>query len=1045
MGITHEFPYANFHDVNIDWILKVIKEFQENYTNIQAALDNAIQQITDMGEEEKQALREETNTLLERLQDECRVCVQNLDLFTKDFITEIRAEKNTAVNDVQYVADQNITTINGLGRLISSNIDSLLSEIPANLAGIIYKQVAISNILSGNTSISTSWFLGDYAGGHPPASPPLSTNVASTTMIIGGAGFVVDIDISATEDDNTILREIRWFTGYDEETGYYTGENVLSINGRYYRWEVPASCYGFSVSIYNNVNLFTTPVAVESDLTWVTAYSKVLDNLLKYNCYDVLTEIIENTNQTHNGVTYTWNNGVCTVTGNATNYSANIVLHSQRMPDSLIDSPAAYLYYDVSATNVLLRIIFKDANNTTLATQYYSKNSIIMIPEGAVVWTMALYVLINTSFSEPTIVSRIAITNTLTNSQLAEMVYNDPYSPGSIINQYSLKNRVTTNGVTYEYADGVWTVSGVATSYSIYNMQNSYIKLPSSTLERGTVYAIYDSDNSHVRMRLLFKHELADTGPRYVYITGDTLVQLASTDRYVKVQLFTDNGTDLTDPCTISKCDLLNAMPVMASDVLYRNVTFDSLKYHNYFLRLNNEYLYFRETKEVMADSNYSASVIPIKKGERVFLKTSAGSIGAKPYAKLTFDHNIDYVFTDSNYFEGYINFDYDGYLVVNVLNTYKPRFACYIFGKSIQENLRKAIFLNSLDDSENMISTYDPNNVCRVLNKGASWARMCNHWGIIGASFDSGEFNYSYPGASFTSEIEMYEYSCWTVFQKMNHIDDLYMYCNGGQNTKDWIRFHPGGPGSARWWAYTSDTEEEVSLWSGGMPYRSGIGIAGGCWWKMREDWENGIKKQIYVINLGSNDINLYYPHDDNWNTLENYDPNLYYTLGTLADIGSYDITRDVDTPPAGRESGPVPGIVNSYTAYLGAIIERVLSVEPDAIILLATIRNGFTDIPNRYNIWLQFNEMIRSFATLETIGGINCKNHIFILDNGKFGPNYNTYPQYSFWCHYHPNSLGYENLAWYWNTLIDECIQRNFTKFRQAMFIGTGKKFIS
>ena len=45
MAIRHEFPYANLHDLNIDWILKIVREFQHNYNSINEELDNAIQTL----------------------------------------------------------------------------------------------------------------------------------------------------------------------------------------------------------------------------------------------------------------------------------------------------------------------------------------------------------------------------------------------------------------------------------------------------------------------------------------------------------------------------------------------------------------------------------------------------------------------------------------------------------------------------------------------------------------------------------------------------------------------------------------------------------------------------------------------------------------------------------------------------------------------------------------------------------------------------------------------------------------------------------------
>lgn len=51
-------PYSNFHDLNQDWIIKVVKQFQENYTGINTAIENGIAQLDEHTEEEKAEITE---------------------------------------------------------------------------------------------------------------------------------------------------------------------------------------------------------------------------------------------------------------------------------------------------------------------------------------------------------------------------------------------------------------------------------------------------------------------------------------------------------------------------------------------------------------------------------------------------------------------------------------------------------------------------------------------------------------------------------------------------------------------------------------------------------------------------------------------------------------------------------------------------------------------------------------------------------------------------------------------------------------------------
>lgn len=69
-GIFGEgFPYSNFHDLNMDWIIKIAKDFLDQYTHIQEIIAN--------GEESLQNLTEEGLAQLQNLTDEGLTQLQN--------------------------------------------------------------------------------------------------------------------------------------------------------------------------------------------------------------------------------------------------------------------------------------------------------------------------------------------------------------------------------------------------------------------------------------------------------------------------------------------------------------------------------------------------------------------------------------------------------------------------------------------------------------------------------------------------------------------------------------------------------------------------------------------------------------------------------------------------------------------------------------------------------------------------------------------------------------------------------------------------------
>ena len=507
--------------------------------------------------------------------------------------------------------------------------------------------------------------------------------------------------------------------------------------------------------------------------------------------------------------------------------------------------------------------------------------------------------------------------------------------------------------------------------------------------------------------------------------------------------------------------------------------------YTGSYWHFGREYTYFNPfTGRRATDQYYNCLWFPVKTGDVVRLRTMAGSNNAKPYALIGSDRLIYDLYTDGDSFDGEITIQQDGFVAVNTRNpeTYGYYdFMCEV-RTSATDELRKLDRINALpiQTERQQFLEYDDNDVCKVLVTGPSRMSMIHNWAIIGASFDSGEFNHAltvYPtvadyqagtnGRTHWAEYEGYEYSCFEYLKRINGIPNMYLYSNGGQNSRDWIRYGPTER-KARTWAYTTGELEVVSpyyednhFWyisddpndprgctwhsetdtytPGGniAPYRTGAGHAGGNWWKLREDLEAGTRYNAYLINLGSNDLNN--NHDFPGDPVAPSEGPAY-DAGTLADIGTYDRTTDTDTVPTGKTASVVPGVVNSYAAYMGAILNRIFAYQPDAIVFVATIRNGFSQNSDRLTAWNAYNDVLKDIVASSTAeGGLYYGKKLYLLDNAAFGPCYDVPPMNGMFVHNHPNALGYQYIAGYWNTLIDHAIQKNYLAMQQSMFIGT------
>lgn len=41
-GFIHKFPYSNFHELNLDWIISEVKKLREEFTGVKKEIDDAV-------------------------------------------------------------------------------------------------------------------------------------------------------------------------------------------------------------------------------------------------------------------------------------------------------------------------------------------------------------------------------------------------------------------------------------------------------------------------------------------------------------------------------------------------------------------------------------------------------------------------------------------------------------------------------------------------------------------------------------------------------------------------------------------------------------------------------------------------------------------------------------------------------------------------------------------------------------------------------------------------------------------------------------------
>lgn len=121
----HEFPYTNIHDLNIDWILKIMKEFFDKYHTIDEFIEAAQNQLTS-----------KTDELIAQL------IAKSAELTTayNENATEKTNEFSTiflnALDELRLTGDAQVDAVNITSQNAQNTINSLIETLPSDFTDI---------------------------------------------------------------------------------------------------------------------------------------------------------------------------------------------------------------------------------------------------------------------------------------------------------------------------------------------------------------------------------------------------------------------------------------------------------------------------------------------------------------------------------------------------------------------------------------------------------------------------------------------------------------------------------------------------------------------------------------------------------------------------------------------------------------------------------------------------------------------------------------------------------------------------------------------
>ena len=817
------------------------------------------------------------------------------------------------------------------------------------------------------------------------ANPGTATNTSFVRLYYNTAKLIDGIEAGETytayfqtSNTNVKLRIYYYVNGSIIDENVYTSRTIV--------FTVPSGVTGMQVraEIAKNVVIENVEYAVAKILQYPS--NKELKSDIEL-CEDGL----RNTNHAFNdsnpdllplitistyinkGITFSFVSDVNIVANGTATDSAryNIYFNTSELLPGVVAGGQYFIAYKTSDNNLKLRIMFYKNGEAYGTTVYATGDRFVDIPDDAEGMGVALSVSSGVTLTNATITKYGLLKDP--DNEYIYTTFKDTYLPYN-----RLDNAVDPDSLT---ENGIWLVYKANTNHNPFDGATNYMLEVVHPYAGACIQKAVSVDASKIK----FRTQYANSWSAW--------------------------NSVLTDVYEINYADL---------DV-------------GVIIKMNLDAVFFNKNGRTSQNASFASKIVPVKSGDYIYLHVIAGTSAAKPYAIIGNDLLVSYTYTSGAAFNGYISITADGFIAINTKVENSGDFECRIYRADVESKIRDTLFTDPIRDRLDTSYKFRSENPCSVLKVGPSMAAAIHHWGVIGASYDSGTLNFTNADNTLAG-LDYYEYSWGQCFKRMNNIVDLYNYSNGGQHTKEWLIKTNN---DSRGHAFTTDEEVWLSYHDAqhNYPWYGGHGPGGGCWWKVKADHENGNTKQAFVVVLGSNDIGIRHPHDANWNTLTDYDPTLYYEEGSIEDIGTYDLETDTDTPPAGKTAGDVPGIVNSYAGYMGAILNRIIAIQPRCVIFLATIRNNFGQNERSLEIWNKYNAILRQIVEMPQFA-----NNCILIDYGKYGPNYYA-PSLLNMEYGHPNAFGYQLAAYYYNTLIDNAIMQNLTKIPNPTWIGTDR----
>lgn len=334
MSMFENFPYTDLHNLNLDWIIKIAKDFLDQYTHIQ-------QLIAD-GETSLQNLTEEGLTQLQNKADNLESLLQEwFDTHSDDIANQL-ANALTDLN-AWYTQHQNYLDATLLAKIAEFNTaaeakaEQTISTIPDDYTALSNHVLNIDAELGTLVPMKTALALSDQGTGFANAPVGVAISIGSQSYWYHftapvTAGKYYDFTIVNLDGDNKCIQ--------------FTDSNNIVVE----REEIPAGTSAFRTFRYQ------APVGATK--VWVNSRAETGNIVQEESLYPIQDQITFN----NRSIEYLTNLDLSNLPSGYINQNGQLVAHTNYRNITFAVVPGSIVIYRTGSTESVAGLVFFDNN-----------------------------------------------------------------------------------------------------------------------------------------------------------------------------------------------------------------------------------------------------------------------------------------------------------------------------------------------------------------------------------------------------------------------------------------------------------------------------------------------------------------------------------------------------------------------------------------------------------------------------------------------------------------------------------------------------------